>query len=359
MIGTARTSAFSVLGAGILGGMALLALSGEAFAQGGFAGLADPAALDTLSGASTGPGGGAGYVDRARGVAANDPFADPFGGGGADPFGGGGFAGGGADPFGGGGFAGGGDPFGGGGFAGGGDPFGGGAFGAQPGQQGFQAPQIPKVEAVYGTRVVCRVTGQMLDDAVKVRVLDTFRDTYYDDGKTGMDYKANDFVYTNVTLRDDVMSPEAHLVMTRIIQGLRSLEAVEPNDFFNVLVASTDPLAGVPQMVDLERDRDEKLGRWAEKFLQDFRVDPSESDVQGWDFYETYMPTPPLPPLKDIPAAFFPPNADVAGGQGQNGGPGGNGVQDGVRNAFGANNIPGNDAASSSYFGGAGGGGGK
>ncbi len=357
MFVSAQAKFTRTLTATILAGAALTCEPALVAAQGGFAGIADPAALDTLSGGSV--GGGAGFVDRARGAA--DPFAapggDPFAAPGADPFGGGG------DPFGGGGdpFGGGGDPFGGGGanpFGGGADPFGGGAF-AQPGQQqGFQAPQIPKVEAVYGTRVICRVTGQMLEDASKVRVLDTFRDSYYDDGKTGMDYKANDFVYTNVTLRDDVMSPESHLVMSRILQGLRSLESVQPNEFFNVLVASTDPLASVPQMVDLERERDEKLGRWAEKFLQDFRVDPSESEVQGWDFYSVHIPEPPLPPTSSIPAAFFPPNDPGAGGAEGEEGEGG-GAQNAVRDAFGANNIPGNEAASSSYFGGAGAGSGK
>jgi len=328
---------------GLLLGAALLALPCATPAQGGFAGLADPAAMDTLSGGSA--GGPSFAVDRARGAA-----ADPFGGGGGDPFG----APAGGDPFGA--PVGGGDPFGGGGF-GGGDPFGGaGGFG-QPAGGGFQAPQIPKIQAIYGTRVVCKVTGEMLDDAVTVPVFDTFRDSYYDDGKTGMDLKANDFTYTNVTTKNDVMSPEAHLVLTRIVQGLRSLEDMPPNEFYSVIVASTDPLAGVPQMLDLERERDDKLGRWAEKFLEDYRVDPGESGKMGWDFYETYMPPPPLPPFENVPANFYPPLGEKTGGQqGAPGAPGGGGFDatGGIRNAFGANNIQGNAAASSSYFGGAG-----
>lgn len=326
---------------------AMLALPALAAAQGGFAGIADPTAMDTLSGGSV--GGPSFAVDRARGVA-----ADPFGGGGGDPFAtpaGDPFATPAGDPFGGGG----GDPFGGGAGAFGADPFGGGAgFAGQPG--GFQAPQIPKIQAIYGTRVICRVTGEMLDDAVTVPVFDTFRDSYYDDGKTAMDLKANDFTYTNVTLKDDAMSPEAHLVLSRIVQGLRSLEDLPPNEFYSVLVASSDPLAGVPQMLDLERERDDKLGRWAEKFLEEFRIDPSESTKVGWDFYETYMPPPPVPPFKDVPAGFFPPNAERSGGDeaNQEGGAAGGGATGAVRSAFGADNIQGNAGASSSYFGGAG-----
>lgn len=389
--------------AGLLAASAIAALlisnGTPARAQGGFAGgIADPGSMDALSGASTGPSGGY-ALDRARDVAGggSDPFAagpadggDPFGGGaapGGDPFGGGAAPGGdpfggaggppggeidpaitGGDPFGGaGGF--GGDPFGGaGGF--GGDPFGGaGGFGGQPGG-GFNIPQIPEVKAIYGTRVICHVTGEMLDDAYEVSILESFKDSYHDDGKTGMDYKAGDLTWTDVKQDDTTyMSAEAHLVKTRLIQGLRKLEDLPTNVFSGSLVLSAEPLTeGVATVVEKEEEKDKFLESWSQKFLQDFRVDPAKAE-RAWDFYQTYLPPPPVPPDRNVPSNFYPPfvpqetaAATAATAVGPNGqvGPGGAGgaplppgATAAIGNAFGANNIQANPGASSSYFGGA------
>ncbi len=352
---------------------AVLAVVGtaSAFAQGGFAGIADSESLDTLSGISSPTGAGQVGLDRARSLQASDPFAsgggDPFAsGGGGDPFGAapGGYS---AtnpapDPFGVGGGSASPDPFAAaGGFGAAPAGFGGGGFGPGAGPGGAAgggefaaAPiQIPTIQAIYGTRVVCHVSGELLEDAYEVPVLETFKDQYYDDGKTGMDYKANDFKYTNVSLKDDVMSPEAHVVKTRLIQGLRTLEDLQPNEFFNLLVASSDPLASVPQMLDLEKDRDEKLLRWAEKFLQDFRVNPEESAKGTWKFHPTYMPPPPIPPTSNIPATFLPPDATpAAGADGQTGtqASGRGGAANALGNRVGTSSIEDNPAASSSYF---------
>lgn len=322
-----------LLAAGIVG--ALCAAGAPALAQGGFAaGVAPYEAMDTLSGAGTG-GPGAGYValDRARGAAGGDPFAsptgDPFAAPGGDPFAGGatpyGAAPYGATPYGaapaatpyGAGPAAGAaffDPAVAGAYAGEDIGFAGFAPGFAPGAPGaapYQPPQIPKVTAIYGDRVVCRVTGQMLEDAYEVPIYQTFSGQYYDDGINGLDYQANDNKFTNVRLVEDYMSPEAHMVKSRLIQGLEVLESMKPNEFALVPVASTDPLAGVPKMLELEEERDEKLLTWARRFLQDFRANPEEEETGNWVFYRTHMPPPPFPPFINVPANFFPPFEEI------------------------------------------------
>ncbi|MBI5154879.1 hypothetical protein HZA57_06550 [Candidatus Poribacteria bacterium] len=331
-------------------------LTGSALAQGGFAGgIADPASLDTLSGASTGSAAGNIALDRARALqqpgGAQDPFGPDPGAGGGDPFGSGGGGAAGGPPGGGGGLPG----FGGGDGGGFGAAFGGGALDNQPGGGGLN---LPKVSALYGTRIYCRVTGEMLNDAHEVQISAAFKNQYYDDGVHGMDAVANDLKFTNVSVRRDVMSPEAGLVRTRVIRALETAELLEPHDFFNVRVASTDPLADVPKMLQLEQDRDEKLKTWAEHFLRDFRVDPDGTDQGNWDFYETYLVPPPRVPESLIPASFFPPTSGGAtnggaNGNGPNSGDLGASAREGLGNAFGTNNIQNNPGASSSYFGGA------
>jgi hypothetical protein len=342
-----------------------LLLPASTWAQGGFAtGFASPDAMDAWNAQSVGAGTGQLALDRARGVAGggggfSDPwaqggggFADPysFGGGGAFPPPGGGF--GPADPYSSDPAMFGADPSMGFGFPGGGPMYAGGqpAFGA-----GVVAT-IPKVIAIYGERVICPVTKKILKDADEVPVFQTFVDSYYDDGQTGMDYKANDGVYTNVTLVTDQMDPEAHLVKTRLIRGLAILEELEPNFFFGVPVSSTDPLAGVPQVLDLEDARDVKLRQWAERFLNDFRVDP-DAGAGSWKFHPTFLPPPPFPPLENLPANFRPAFASkeekaeqerqqrlgVRPGQGQQG-------QGGLADRIGTSDIGANPAASSAYF---------
>lgn len=279
----------------------------EAAAQGGFAtGFADPGAMNELNqmgGAAPGTFG----IDRARAVAQGDPFAAQ----GGDPFAAqGGFAG---DPFGGGGqpgFADGG--FADGGFAGEGFPPGAG-FG--PGGPGFgpQQPQAfrppPTVTAYYGERIICPLTGQLLQDAVEVTVLaDQVQQTYFDDGTQGGDYLEGDGIWSNVTVRSDMIAPEAALVKTRMVRALEISESLAPEQFFfEIRVASTDSLSNLPQVIDLEAQRDEKLMDWAPQFLNRFRSNPDDPDPLNWEFREAYVPRPPALPDTPLPPNFRPP----------------------------------------------------
>ena len=318
-------------------------------AQGGFAtGFADPESMDALNSGSVG-GGGAGQLalDRARQVTSQPPgdggggFQDPFaGGGGFDD----GFSAGAAGQE---------APVS---FADTGD-FGsvGGIIDPNTGGTFSGVANVVGIQVIAGDRVVCHVTGEMLQDARKAKVNPMYKDSYYDDGMHGMDARADDQIYTKVSLVSNVMSPEAHLVKTRYIRALQAAENLAPNEFFNVMAATTEPLSDVPKMIDLEAERDDKLSVWSSRFLRDFRVKP---DVEGdWEFYQAFMPAPPKTPGIPIPDSFTPPGTrSAADANGQGGDPEGQGggVRGAVAARFGADEIQSNAGASSSYFGGMG-----
>ncbi len=323
---------------------------------GGFA--ADPGALNTLN--SGGGGINSGFaMDRANAAAGGFPGGNPNS---FDTFGGqpGGFNNAGfgapADPAFGGGFPGGGPAF--------GPPGGGPAFAPQPGGfGGFGAapvsaqpiqPQIRTLTAIYGDRVICPVTGQMLEDAVEAPVLDTFINEYSDDGKTLLDHRADDGTYTNARIVRDFMSPEAMLVKTRALRNLEILEEYKPYEFASVLVASSDPISSLPNIQELEELRDGKLEDWAQEFLERFKIDPTQATVENSIFYQSFLPDPPRTPRVQIPPSFVPPRVAIqnqkreqivnqaTGQAGQGGG--------GLGNLIGTNNIPQNPGASSKYF---------
>ena len=103
------------------------------------------------------------------------------------------------------------------------------------------------------------------------------------------------------------------------------------------------------QILDLEKQQDEKLRDWGEQFLRDYRVNPDKFDSE---FITTYMPPPPKAPNIPLPVSFTP---HILGEdeQGQFGG-GINlyGRQVGVNDVIGDSSVTGEPIgnASSRYF---------
>lgn len=304
-------------------------------------------AMDELNSGPTGaPGPGFNPADRARNAvnaANNRPAANPFGGpagGQANPFGGG--ANQGNNPFGA--PAGGqGNPFGGG--AGGFAPPGGGF--APPGQQGFApaAPAIAKRKAWGGTRIKDARTGEILQDAKEIDVLETWIDNgeYVNDGKTKNDGAVDD-IYTNITVVSNRISPESAVVRSKLIRTLAYTENLSPMEFFQVRVATTEPLSPLPKVLDLETDRDKALSEWFETFLGDYFTEDENGDRI---LIPTYIPPPPRAPNIPLPLNFTPESlpvdeeGNVIGVEGLAGGAGGGGgVTGAVRGRFGADDIP-------------------
>jgi hypothetical protein len=316
-----------------------------AFAQAGFAPLD---AMDELNAAPVGGGGAfGGAVDRARGVTnmtqggfgANDPFGAEGGGGMVDsPFGPGGGA------------------FGPGGF--GPNAFGPNAFGpgGQPGVQAYVPPAT--VRAWGGERVVQfnpdpevdiqdYLPSDILADAREIRVLATAQGNYPNVVKIG-----NDDVFTNIRVRRDYISPEAHVVRTRLITTLEFMSTLNPREFALVRVATTEPTSPFPKMIDLEAEQDLRLEQWLNDFMAPYlRTDEESGEVS---LVPTFLAPPPLTPNIPLPLNFNP-STEAPAGQDQQGGqgiPGGfGGGQFGGDGMFGGD-VTGDPmgAASSRYF---------
>jgi hypothetical protein len=308
-------------------------------AQVGF--LAPSSAMDTLSGGSTGGGTFGGAIGRANSAvgAASNAGATPF----DRP----------AAPY---------------------DPAGGGFFGGAASPTGAQTTNfntdvlanIDTLKAWGGERIICRKTGEILQDGREISILATATGNYFDDGQNGNDAAADDRTYTNITINDtDYISPEAHYVKSKIIQTLQFVspppetnqieDSVEegigsdlqgiatrsgdlrkylfsprktmsmtyfqnltPMQFSGVQVATTEPLSPLPKMLALESKQDEKLRDWGETFLKDYRLEPDKFESA---FIQTFMPPPPRAPNTPLPASFTPHSEDdEEGGSGAGGG---------------------------------------
>jgi len=282
---------------------ATIAAAGLAQAQFAAGGMAPPGAINDLAGAPVGGGfGGAGSgfdpLGRARGAAgqaggmAGYPGGYPGGEMGGYP---------GAYP--------GAYP---GGMPGGLDP-----------QTMAQMPELETVNAIVGKRVTCRVTKQLLEDPRRVEIGRDFRDEYFEDELNG------DEVYIKVEKVDDLISPEAHLVLSRALIALDTAENMPTLDFTATRVATTDVPSRFPHLLNLEEERDVRLRDWADRFLRDFRVDPDAPGADSWTLMSTYLPAPPRTPTMAIPGDFIPPeiaeeieaeNERESGGGGYEGG---------------------------------------
>jgi hypothetical protein len=316
---------------------ALLGLLATAPAQDPFNAPFD--AMDTLNSAPTG-GGGVGSIalDRARGVAANPGGPAAFGPG---AFGPGALGPGGAFP----------------------QPIIPGEFGfaAQPSAPTYVPPAT--LRAWGGERVVEFTpdpnadpneypVSAILADAREIKILATAAGSYFNDGKRGFDAKADDDIYTNITVRRDYISPEAAIVRTRLIRSLRHLSGLNPREFNLVRVASTEPLSPLPKMIELEEIQDMRLARWMEEYLNPYRKDAAtnplfpwsnrpESEVAGAtvtsvpytepniEFVRAFVPPPPRAPNIKLPLNFRPTNPPQGAGlqQGVPGGFGGQGLE--------------------------------
>lgn len=190
----------------------------------------------------------------------------------------------------------------------------GGVYGAVPGQLGFAAPTPtqgpPPATVVTGERVYSHLQfgafpPELLQDAERIQVPGVIKELskqYFDDGSHG-DIKAGDSVWSYITRRNDVMSPEEFRILNRIISALTAGEDTDPREFFRLPVATTEPLSELPQMMDLEGRRDDKITEWDKRVLAEFRV--TKDDVTS-QFWPVFVPPPPSAPRMEIPPGYDP-----------------------------------------------------
>lgn len=163
-------------------------------------------------------------------------------------------------------------------------------------------PTPKQIRVLTGSRVQCAVSGEILEDIIYRDVPEWEKDNYYDDGTHG-DAEAGDGTYTNITVRNDVMSPTSHAVLQRLLTLMENIEGMEPMDFYRLNVVTSEPLSSLPKQIDEEQDQDMKLGEWNDRFLRMFRV--RENDPQS-EFFPLYVPPPPAHPNVPLPVGFQP-----------------------------------------------------
>jgi hypothetical protein len=225
----------------------------------------------------------------------------------------------------------------------------GGAPGVQPGQPPQQgaAPAvtpIPTIKVLVGRRVYCAVCGTLLDDAYYLTVPATDKEKYLDDGIHDNGVAGDDIRGNVETIKDKYIGPECNEVKKRLIAAIRSAESLyrpplaamakeEPLSlyepaaerqkrieleanrafeeasamlFFGYHVCSVNPVTdnkAFPNILEKEKQRDELLRDWNNKFLAAFRVD---KDNPQSDFLEVYVPEPPPLPRYPFPPGYVP-----------------------------------------------------
>lgn len=197
------------------------------------------------------------------------------------------------------------------------------------------APSLPSFKVLTGERVYSRLQlgtspPELLQDAEITTVFGMLTDIktkYYDDGTHG-DVKANDGIWSYVTERNDVISPAEFRIMNRIIASLSAAEQTAPHEFFRLPVTTTDPLSQMPQSMEWEAQRDEKISEWNRLILREFRMNTDDITSRFWP---VFVPPPPPAPEMEIPPGFDPTGQTVGGAiaaSAYGGGPYGGGAMD-------------------------------
>ncbi len=167
-------------------------------------------------------------------------------------------------------------------------------------------PFIKMIRVITGRKVKCAVCGRLLEDVVYEEVPETMKDKFYDDGTHG-DEVANDGTYTNIVEVNDVIGPECRPLLFRLVNLLSGSDDLGPLGFFRLFVMTDEPVSTVPKSIGVEEDLDTKLESWAGVFLRMFRK--NKDDVYS-EYYNLYVPPPPMKPKYPVPPGFNPIEAE-------------------------------------------------
>jgi hypothetical protein len=224
---------------------------------------------------------------------------------------------------------------------------------AAPGAVATPTP-IPTIKVLVGRRVYCAVCGTLLDDAYYLTVPATDKDKYFDDGIHDNGVAGDDIRGNVETIKDKYIGPECNDLKKRLIAAIRGAENLyrppigeaakeayfvyEPEAdrrkrleidaqrvadeastmlFFGYHICSLNPVSDnpmFPNILEKEKQRDELLRDWNNKFLAAFRTD--KNDPQS-DFYQIYVPEAPALPRYPFPPGYVPLPKRASGATGQ------------------------------------------
>lgn len=201
--------------------------------------------------------------------------------------------------------------------------------GGRPGMQGgTPQPEIEFVKVKDGEKVICAKTGVVLKDVEvkEIPLSELGEGVYFDDGTHG-DEKANDEIWSKITIRKDVISEDANAVKEKLEAICDYARDMSPVEFYGVYMASEDRSPNLVSASFLERRRDEFIIEFRQRALASY-VNPDTGQ-----YYQVYKEKPPVVTLPTAGQQFFNPAipgsgygaAGMAGGYGgyQGGGPSG------------------------------------
>jgi hypothetical protein len=207
-----------------------------------------------------------------------------------------------------------------------------GAYG-QPGAAAFTpaATPIPTENVMTGRRVYDAVSGGMLEDAIQIAVRQSDVDVYPDDGISDNGI-AGDGIRGNVdTVSGQYIGQFSNTVKNHLIHAVRNAENIDPMIYYGYHVAKLDPekegmkryglplpgqheealaakpVPDLPNVLELEDDRDELVRQWNHDFLAEYRVTPEDPQSE---YYPVFVPAPPLTPSNyPVPTGYVSPQS--------------------------------------------------
>ncbi len=202
------------------------------------------------------------------------------------------------------------------------------------GQQAYQMPQatpIPTENVLTGRRVFDAVSGALLEDPVEIAVRQGDAEAYPDDGVADNGI-AGDGIRGNVeTSKNEYIGSFSNTMKSYLIHAVRNAEDIDPMVYYGYHVAKLAPpveglkryglplpgeqevaemprvVPDLPNVLDLEDDRDELVRQWNHEFLANYRVNPDDPQSE---YYPVFVPSPPLTPVNyPVPNGYVSPQA--------------------------------------------------
>jgi len=194
---------------------------------------------------------------------------------------------------------------------------------------------IETVDVLTGRRVYDAVSGGLLEDAVEIAVRPTdvtgeesrfLDDGLHDNGIAGDDIRGDVQTFTG-----QYIGQFSNLMKNYLIHAVRNAENIDPMVYYGYYVSKIDPplegmkryglplpgeqdelrvkepLPDMPNVLDLENDRDELVRQWNHEFLAEYRVTPEDPQSE---YFPVFIPSPPLTPTNyPVPNGYVSPQS--------------------------------------------------
>jgi len=208
-------------------------------------------------------------------------------------------------------------------------------YGGQATQVMATPVPIETVDVLTGRRVYDAVSGGLLEDAVEIAIPATdvtgdkakfLDDGLHDNGIAGDDIRGDVQTFTG-----QYIGQFSNLMKNYLVHAVRNAENIDPMVYYGYYVSKIDPpvegmkryglplpgardemivkesLPDMPNVLELESDRDELVRRWNHEFLAEYRVTPEDPQSE---FFPVFIPSPPFTPTNyPVPNGYVSPQS--------------------------------------------------